>query len=60
MTEKNKNSGYKVTTKTGKTGRTYHSEGLVNGKQIVHIEEDGKIIKMLCDPDSLKIIGFYD
>lgn len=56
-----KNSGYLVETKTGLKGRTYHREKSVNKKTVVHIEkEDGKIIKMLCNPDTLKIIGYLD
>jgi hypothetical protein len=55
-----KDAGYLVETKTGKQGRTYHREGLVNKKMVVHIEEDGKTIKMLCDPQTVKIIGFVD
>jgi hypothetical protein len=55
-----KDSGYLVETKTGKQGRTFHREGLVNKKMVVHIEEDGKTVKMLCDPNSVKIIGFVD
>ncbi len=56
-----KNSGYLVKTKLGKTGRTYHKEGLVNKKTVVHIiKEDGSETKMLCDPKSLKIMGFVD
>lgn len=55
-----KNPGYQVETKTGKVGRTYHKEGLVNNKMRVHIEENGKTLKMLCDPNSLKITGFID
>ena len=55
-----KKAGYIVETKTGKTGKTYHHEGLVNKKRIVHIEEDDKIYKMLCDPKALKITGFFD
>ena len=53
-------SGYLVETKTGLKGRTYHREGLVNGKTIVHIEKDGKTLKMLCNPDTLKTTGFID
>lgn len=53
-----KKSGYLVETKTGKRGRTYHSEGLVNDKIIVHIE--GEIKPLLCDPQTIKIIGFVD
>lgn len=56
-----KDSGYKVKTKSGKEGRTYHREGLVNKKMVVHIEgEVGKNMKMLCDPNTVKIIGFID
>ena len=52
----NKNAGYIVETKTGLRGRTYHSEGLINNKVIVHTEKR----KLLCVPDTLKIIGFID
>jgi hypothetical protein len=55
-----KDSGYLVETKSGKQGRTYHREGLVNKKMVVHIEVDGKEVKMLCDPQTTKIIGFVD
>lgn len=55
-----KNSGYIVETKSGKQGRTYHREGLVNKKMVVHLEIDGKDTKMLCDPKTIKIIGFTD
>lgn len=55
-----KNSGYQVKTKTGKLGRTYHIEGLINKKMVVHVEVNDKIHKMLCDPKSLEIIGFID
>ena len=53
-----KNSGYLVITKSGKEGRTYHSEKKVNDKVIVHI--DGIETPMLCTVDNLKIIGFVD
>jgi hypothetical protein len=53
-------AGYLVETKTGKKGRTYHREGLVNKKTIVHIETDGKDVKILCDPKTIKIIGYVD
>lgn len=53
-------AGYLVETKTGKKGRTYHRENMVNQKMVVHIEENGKIIKMLCDPKTVKIIGYID
>ena len=55
-----KDSGCLVETKTGKQGRTYHREGLVNKKMVVHVEVDGNDIKMLCDPHSVKIIGYID
>ncbi len=49
--------GYLVETKSGKTGRTYHSKGLVNGKVPVYI--DG-LPPMLCAQESLKLIGYID
>ena len=52
----NKNAGYLVETKNGIQGRTYHCEGLVNKKIIVHIENG----KLLCVPDTLKLKGFID
>ena len=55
-----KDSGYLVETKTGLNGRTYHREGLVNGKTVIHIEKDGKTLKMLSDPKTIKIIGYID
>jgi hypothetical protein len=55
-----KNSGYLVETKLGKIGRTYHKEGLINKKMIVHIEENDKDIKILCDPKTIKITGYVD
>ena len=59
----NKDSGYLVETKTGKQGRTYHRERLLNGKLIVHIEtdeENSQNLNYLCDPQSVKIIGYVD
>ena len=55
-----KNAGYVVKTKTGKIGRTYHRDGLINKKMVVYIEVDNKIVKMLCDPKSIKTTGFID
>lgn len=55
-----KNSGCLVETKSGKQGRTYYRENLINKKMIVHLEVDGKEVKMLCDPKSVKIIGYVD
>jgi hypothetical protein len=50
--------GYLVTTKTGKLGRTYHSDGLINGKKPVYIEGEEKPI--LCYSGSLNLKGFID
>lgn len=55
IADNHSNSGYLVTTKNGLTGRTYHRDDLINGKQPVYVEKDGKKIKMLCDPESLVI-----
>jgi hypothetical protein len=55
-----KDSGCLVKTKTGKEGRTYHKDKLVKGKLIVYITVDNKEIKMLCDPETVKIIGYVD
>ena len=55
-----KDSGYLVETKTGKQGRTYHREGLINRKMVVHVEINSRDMKMLCDPDTVKIIGYID
>ena len=51
-------AGYLVKTKTGKEGRTYHKDGLINDKMVVHID-DGNV-KMLCDPDTVEITGYID
>jgi hypothetical protein len=54
-------SGYLVETKTGKKGRTYHRDKKVNGKVVVYIEGEAETtLKMLCNPDSIKIIGYVD
>lgn len=55
-----KDSGYLVKTKTGKEGRTYHRESLVNGKMVVHLDVDGKTMKMLCNPKTVEVTGFVD
>jgi len=34
---------------------------LVNKKQVVHVEDEtGKEYKLLCDPKTVKIIGYFD
>lgn len=53
-----KNSGYLVETNSGKRGRTYFKENLINGKVIVHV--DGEEKPLLCSPKTLKTIGFVD
>lgn len=56
-----KDSGYLVKTKTDIEGRTYHREGLVNKKTVVHvIDKNGTETKILCNPKTLKIIGYID
>jgi len=55
-----KDAGYLVETKSGKKGRTYHRDKLLNGKMVVYAEVDGKEVKLLCDPQTIKIIGFVD
>jgi hypothetical protein len=60
----NKNSGRLVETNSGIRGRTYNHEKFVNNKVIVHVEievdDSDKPNKMLCDPTTLKIIGYID
>jgi hypothetical protein len=54
-------SGYLVETKTGKQGRTYHRENKINGKIIVYVEgEADTTVKLLCNPETIKIIGYVD
>ena len=58
-----KNTGYLVETKSSKIGRTYHSKGLINDKVPVYLEiKKHKYSEnaILCDPNSLKQIGFID
>ena len=56
-----KDSGYLVETKTGKQGRTFHRERLINDKLIVYVDiEEEKIKKFLCDSQTVKIIGYVD
>ena len=56
-----KDSGYLVETKTGKQGRTFHRERLINDKLIVYVDiEEEKIKKFLSDSQTVKIIGYVD
>jgi len=51
-----KGPGYKVETAQG-SGRTYHSDDFINGKQPVYLDNGDK---MLIKPENLKVIGFID
>lgn len=53
-----KKAGYLVETKKGFKGKTYHHEKKVNKKTVVHLDDSD--IKMLCDPKTLIIKGFFD
>lgn len=56
-------SGYLVETKSGNTGRTYNDKEMINGKVPVYLyDENGKPAEkaILCDPKTLKTIGFID
>lgn len=56
-------SGYIVETKSGKKGRTYHAKGLINEKVPVYPEikdHEYSDKAILCDPKTIKIIGFID
>lgn len=69
-----KKSGYLVETKAGKLGRTIHEKGIINGKIPVYLATDIREHKesglkvpfkfsnkaILCDPKTLKQIGFID
>jgi len=52
------NSGYIVRHTNGKTGRTYHRNGLINGKVPVYF--DGEKTAVLCSAEKLKVIGLID
>jgi hypothetical protein len=52
----NKKAGFLVETRTGLTGRVYNHEDPVNNKMVVHTEK----VKLLCNPDTLKLKGFID
>jgi hypothetical protein len=53
-----KGSGFLVETKTGKKGRVYSDEKLIDGKITVH--SDNLERPLLCKPETLKIIGRFD
>jgi len=52
-----KGAGQLVETKSGKTGRTYNNENLINGKYQVHCTDGSKL---LCSPENLTLKGFID
>lgn len=59
------NPGKLVLTKSGKRGRTFDEKGLVKEKVPVYLEKTEKKFDfgtdaILCDPESLKIIGYID
>jgi len=58
-----KRSGFIVTTQDGKTGRTYHDKGTVNGKIPVYLEISKfkySETAILCRQETLKTTGFID
>ena len=57
LSEYNPNQkGVYVLTKSKQKGVVYYNEDFINGKAVVHTE----VTKLLCDPESLTIIGFFD
>jgi len=52
----NKNAGMIVETKSGLVGRTKNVDSYVNGKVKVYTDKGN----LLCDPTTLKQIGFID
>lgn len=58
-----RNSGQIVITKSGKKGRTFDNKDFVNGKVAVYLEISDHQYSdkgILCDPKTLKSIGFID
>jgi len=53
-----KRTGKIVETKTGKKGKVYYEDAKVNGKVVVHLDDDDT--KLLCDPKTLKRTGYFD
>ena len=53
-----KRTGKIVETKTGKRGKVYYEDNKINGKVVVRLDEDDR--KLLCDPKTLKRIGYFD
>lgn len=57
MTLTKKSAGMLVETKHG-IGYTKNTDKLINGKQPVYLSQNEA--KILCDPDKLKVVGYYD
>ncbi len=57
MTLMKKSAGMLVETKHG-IGYTKNTDKLINGKQPVYLSQNEA--KILCDPDKLKVVGYYD
>lgn len=55
---KKKNTGYLVETKNGQTGKVFHKEKFIKNKIVVHIDKYENPI--LCEPETLKIVGYFD
>lgn len=68
-----RNSGKLIQNKDGKIGRTFNNKGLINNKVPVYFATTFKTMKdgyeypsefskdaILCDPQTLKIIGYVD
>jgi len=58
-------AGMIVVTKSGLTGRTFNSDELHEGKQLVYLQIGNKIgqhhaMGILCDPKTLTLKGFID
>lgn len=49
-----------VKMKSGEIGKTVFYEGRIRGKIIVHLEKDGKYVKLLCHQKNLEYVGYYN
>lgn len=55
-----KDRGKIVKTKSGLIGKAPAHIAPVNGKVVVKVVKDSKEINMLCRPEDLQIMGYYD
>lgn len=55
-----KRSGKIVHTKNDKKGRVYNDTPMINGKVPVYLEDPSVTTPLLCDPSTLRTIGFFD